>query len=233
MKMNSKYLELLRGLISELMLGVTLLGVFGCSTSAINIQSTPVGADVYISPVGKAQPKLLGRTPYVSSGAQLSRENGGSGPVMLELKKVGYLPARTLVTEMESVDVSMSLELQATTGLEDQEKLNQLMDQIFEGQHLARTGGYDQALLTLKAVEKQAPQLAAVYEIEGGVYYLQKKYKDALGAYSLAVKYNPKNIESLRMRAILEDSLKITSGPVILPPPPPPPPPPQGGKLTQ
>jgi hypothetical protein len=40
--------------------------------------------------------------------------------------------------------------------------------------------------------------------MEGGIYYLQRKYPDALDAYRLAVRYNPRNAEAIRMRDMLE-----------------------------
>ncbi len=189
-----------------------------CSTTSVNIQSSPSGADVYIQPIGKGEAKLLGQTPYLASGSRLEKENGGAGPVLIELKKEGYQSLRTLITETQSVDLSLNLELSSISGFEDHERLNALLDRLFESQRLARRGSYDEAMTRLKAVQKEAPQLAATYEIEGGILYLQKKYKESLTAYSQAVKYNSKNIESLKMRSLLEVALKIKPSAPIAPP---------------
>ena len=186
---------------------MTLLA--GCSTSSVNIQSSPDEAEIYITPIGKNESKLLGKTPYVASGSLLVRENEGAGPALIEVKKDGYQTIRTLITELQSVDLSLNLKLNSISGLEDHEKLNSLLDRLFESQHLARRGSYDEALSQLKAVQKEAPQLAATYEIEGGIFYLQKKYQNALNAYEQAIKMNPKNMESIKMRSLLETALKI------------------------
>ena len=198
-----------------------------CSTSSINIQSFPDGAEIYVKPVGKNEAKLIGKTPYSTSGSTLERENGTSGPVLIELRKEGFQTNQTLVTELQNVELSLNIPLstlqkqgpqtapgaQSASGtannLDDHEKLNGLLDLLFKSQHLARRGSYDEALNQAKSVQKEAPQLSAAYEIEGGIYYLQKKYKEALSAYTEAVKYNPKNIESLKMRTLLETALHI------------------------
>jgi tetratricopeptide (TPR) repeat protein len=85
--------------------------------------------------------------------------------------------------------------------------VNALIDRMFETQTLARAGRYEDALEKLRAIEREAPQLAAVYELQGGVYYLMNRYREALDAYSLAAKLNPANPQITRMRQVLETAL--------------------------
>ena len=66
---------------------------------------------------------------------------------------------------------------------------------------------FDDAIQQLKQVEAKRPQLAAAYELEGGIYYVQKKFKEALDAYTIATRINPKNPQSVRMRDLLEEQL--------------------------
>lgn len=176
----------------------------------LNLQSNPPKAQVYAAPLGGGTPKLLGETPLTVPVPSVQRDYGGSGPVILEFRRNGYLSSKTIITDLSAGDITVNLELQATTGLEDAERLNSVVDSVFEGQRLARVGRADEALARLKQVESQAPQLAATYELEGGILYLQKKYREALDAYSLAVKFNPKAQESIRMRNMLEVALGVT-----------------------
>jgi tetratricopeptide (TPR) repeat protein len=182
-----------------------------CATSSVTLTSSPPKAEIYVAPLGAGKPKLIGETPLTMRADELQKEYGGSGPVYIEFRKNGYTPAKTVVTELASVDLTVSAELDATSGLEDLERLNLVVDDIFEAQRLARGGRYDDALTRVKSVEKLAPMLAASYELEGGIYYLQKKYKDALDSYTLAAKYNPRNSESVRMRNMLETTLGAKS----------------------
>ncbi|MBC7692647.1 MAG: hypothetical protein H7222_12875 [Methylotenera sp.] len=181
----------------------------GCASSVLTFQSTPADADVYAARLGANAPELIGKTPVTIKAAEFEKKIGGPGPFNLEFKKDGHNSARTLVTEASSVDLTISMELTPVSGLEDQEKLNAVIDQVFEAQRLARAGRYDDALLKLSALEKDVPQLAAIHELQGGIYYIQKKFKESLDAYSIAAHHNPKNSEAVRMRNALEISLKV------------------------
>jgi len=177
----------------------------GCATT-VTIQSTPDKADVYVTPLGSGQSKKIGETPMTIGGGDLVDQYGGSGPVAVELRKSGFSTERTLITELSAVDLTLAVELKPVTGLESHEAVNALMDELFEGQRLARAGRYDAALAKLGEVETRAPFVAAVHELKGGVFYLQKRYKDALDSYRKAAQYNPSNAEAVRMRNLLERS---------------------------
>lgn len=186
-------------------------GVLGsaCSTAKIALLSSPSQAEVYVAAVGDRKTKLIGETPIRMTSADLSKEYGGAGPLFLEFRKDGYSTVKAIVTDIGAVDLTINMDLPPTSGLEDQVRLNFVVDSIFESQRLAKVGREDDALSRLKALEKEAPHLAATYELEGGIYYLQKKYKEALDAYTLASNYNPKNPQVLRMRNYLEASLGV------------------------
>jgi tetratricopeptide (TPR) repeat protein len=91
--------------------------------------------------------------------------------------------------------------------LEMVQSLNDAIDLMFEGQRLARAGRFTEALQRLKQVQSQHPQLAAPYELEGGIYYVRKKYKEAIDAYTSATRIHPRNPEATRMRDLLEEQL--------------------------
>ncbi|MEO5969694.1 MAG: hypothetical protein ABIQ95_07175 [Bdellovibrionia bacterium] len=187
------------------------LGVLGsaCSTGRITLLSSPSQAEVYVAALGDRKAKLVGETPIKMTSTELAKAYGGAGPIALEFKKDGYSTVKTIITDIGAIDLTVSMDLPPTTGLEDQVRLNSVVDSIFESQRLAKVGREDDALIRLKDLEKEAPHLAATYELEGGIYYLQKKYKEALDAYTLASNYNPKNPQVVRMRNYLETSLGV------------------------
>jgi tetratricopeptide (TPR) repeat protein len=208
--LEKEFMRLFRQCI--LTLGLSAL-VVGCSTGMITLQSTPSGAKVYVASVGAEGSKLVGETPLSLKPAELETHYKGVGPVQIEIKKDGYLPSRTVITDVSGAELTVSLNLEPTTGLEDFEKLNSVVDMTFESQRLARVGKYDEALKKIVDIKKEAPQLAAVYELEGGIFYLQKKFRESLDSYKLAVKFNPKNPEAQKMRANLEAILSGESKP--------------------
>jgi hypothetical protein len=188
------------------------LWVQGCATGKVSLQSVPSDADVYVAGLGKETPKLIGKTPLDLKSNSIEQELGHAGPFVVEMKKEGYLPVRTILIDIPSTDVLVSLELGKTAGLDDSDKLNAVIDQLFEAQKQIRSGRYDRAIELLKQVEQRFPQISATYELEGGVYYIQKNYKDALGAFSNVVKYEPNNVAALRMKSLLEKELGVIPG---------------------
>jgi len=196
---------------------ITLLlfsALFGCASARISFQSTPDKVDVFVGRLGDRDLKGIGQTPITVTNSELSKNYGGSGPLIVEYRKQGYVSTRALITDLSANDLTVALEMTeghdgvaGTTSSVDQEKLNLAIDTVFESQRLARVGRRDDALAKLKTLENDYPYLSSIYEIEGGIYYLQKKLKESYDAYSLAVRYHPINPESRRMRDLLESML--------------------------
>jgi tetratricopeptide (TPR) repeat protein len=189
-----------------------LLAVAGCSSVAsLNLQSNPVGAEVWVAPLDGSNPKKLGQTPLLIPSDEAQKVAGTTGAVVLEFRKDGYIPARSMVTDLVPADISITSQMQRSTGLENIETLNGVVDRLFEAQRLVRAGRLDDALKMADQVEKDAPELSAVYEIQGGIYYLQKKPKQSLDAYQSSIRFNPKNSEAIRMRNYLMAQLGIAA----------------------
>jgi len=192
---------------------VTLLVVLtGCASATLTLESNPTKAAVFAAPLGAAEMKPLGDTPLILRGGEVAAQYGGPGPYFLEFRKDGYKTKQVIVTDLTLVDLRVVANLPATTGMEDEVKLNSSVDTLFEAQRLARAGRHEDALAQLKALQKDAPQLAAIYELEGSIYFLQKKYRDALDAFTLAQAKNPKNSENARMKTLLQDQLRNATG---------------------
>ena len=179
--------------------------LMSCSSASIKFQSAPEKAQVYAHSLGTAgEMLLLGDTPLTISASDLNKKLGASGPVLVEFRKPGHLTSKLFVTDLSSTALTVNTELVASNGLEDMDKLNNLIDQVFESQRLARALRPDDALKALAELKKTYPQVAAIYELEGGIFYMGKKYKEALDSYGQAIKYNPKSSSSIRIHDALE-----------------------------
>jgi hypothetical protein len=190
-------------------IAVTALLLLGasCSSATLSLNSNPPKADVYANTIGGDKPKLVGQTPFSMRASDLRSQYNGGGPFILEVRKPGFQNVRTIITDLGASDLTMVIELPADISFDALESLNDAIDLMFEGQRLARAGRFDDAIQQLKQVQAKRPQLAAAYELEGGIYYVQKKYKEALDAYSVATRINPKNPSATRMRDLLEEQL--------------------------
>lgn len=195
-----------------------LLVAFGsCASSRLYLDSAPQNAEIFAVPKPGDPGTRLGVTPLTIDAADATKAAGTSGPLYLEFRKDRHNTARAFVTDISATDLKMTLSLTPESGLENQERLNTLVDQVFESQRLALTGRFDEAIRRLKEVQKEAPQLAAAYEIEGGVYVLQKKLNDALDSYRMAARINPANPSNIRMRNYLEAKLGVGAEPTRQP----------------
>ena len=204
------FLEVSMQTLRHLPLGLSLgLYMSGCATSTISFQSSPSRVQVYASTLAASVPILIGETPFVAEVPELEKQLGGSAPLNIEFRKDGYVTRNSMISDVGAADISLNIELTPSSGLEEPEKLNKVVDWLFEGQHLARAGRYDDAMKKLKEAEKESPQVAAIYELEGAIYYINKKYKEALDSYSTAVRVNPKNFTSIKMRNSLEAKLGV------------------------
>ena len=183
------------------------LGFCACAGGRVTLESDPPGAEIYLSRPGQEDGRKVGVTPLTLNTSQLERELGGALPVEIELRKPRYVNSRMLLPEMASGELRVSRKLQPETGFEDLDAINRLTDRLFEAQRLARNSRFEDALKVLYEVSKDAPQLAAVYELQGGIFFVQKKFKESLDAYATAAKLNPKNGSVLQMRNLLETQL--------------------------
>ncbi len=186
------------------------LSLSACASTQVSLVSDPSGAKVYGKALGQGTEKYLGDTPLVIQANEIEVENDGSGPIILTFKKDGYYDFETLITELSAIDLQIQGELKRSSGLEDQNTLNKVVDDLFEAQRLAQVKRYDAALVKLQGIEKIAPRIAATYELQGGIFYIKRKYQEALDSFRTAVKYNPLNSESMRMINLIEKSFGIT-----------------------
>ena len=192
--------RVLRGTLGVMALSV----VTACSSARINFQSAPAPAEVWVAPVGSKDLKQLGSTPISVSSSELSEKAGASGPVSVEYRSLGYATQRAVITDFTNSDLTLSLELSTQADAEEQDRVNRLVDMLFEAQRLARGGRNEEALNRVKEIQKEAPYVAAAYEIEAGIYLIQKKSNESLDAYRRAAKLNPKSLEIANMRQQVE-----------------------------
>lgn len=183
-----------------------------CSSTSVNFRSSPQKAKVSAKPLGAGAAKELGETPITISASELEKDLKGSGPLQVEFTKEGYKPTKILVTELSSLDLTLDVEMQPASGLEDPASMNAQIEKLFEAQRLVKVQRFPEALKLIEEIKKAAPQLSATYELEGGVYFLQNKKNEALDSYRAAAQLNPKSNEAARMRDQLEAALLKSSG---------------------
>lgn len=172
----------------------------------LNLISSPSGVDVYAKALGRENSRMLGQTPLSLPLASIEKEFKGSGPVYLIFEKEGYRREKVMVTELSNIQLNLSVQMVEVHKIQDEREFNTVIASILECQQLIKDKRYDEALRRLGEIERVAPHLSVVYEMQGAIFYLQKKFGEALHAYRLAVKYNPHSGEANKMRRYLESN---------------------------
>ena len=175
-----------------------------CTTATINLHTNPPGAEVYARSIGGKDLVLLGKTPISISNYDIDKKSNGSGAAYIEFRKDGYKPDTMYITEIARVDLSIHRDLIPKRDLEYQSWLNHHISEMFEVRRLAQVGQYDEALQIIERLKLETPMVSTVHEMEGGLLVLKQKYRDALNAYRLAVKYDPERVEAVKMVKYLE-----------------------------
>jgi tetratricopeptide (TPR) repeat protein len=198
----------------------------GCSTGRLVVNSSPEGSDVFVKKAGSEVFENIGQTPLSSEVSDVRKRIGDSDIIVVETRKKGHISKSLVVTDVDSnSDIRLDFKLPTIdaflTGTdsslsETQKRIlskraekqlietNQLVDSLFEAQRLVQVGRYQDALTKLEGLEKKHPEVAAIYEIRGGVAYMNKDYIKALDDYRKASRNNPFNLEVINMRNFLE-----------------------------
>jgi|GEM_PF-808466 len=186
-----------------------------CSSTSLSLDSAPEKAKVTVKPLGTGASKVIGETPITVRTSEIETEFGGSGPLMVEISKEGYKTKSVLVTELSSMNINLKVSLEGQSGIDDPTTMNAQIEALFEAQRLVRVRRYDEALKLIAGIKQALPTLSSSYELEGGIYYMARRYQDSLDAYRNAVKLNPRSVEAVRMRDMLAKNLggsAISSG---------------------
>jgi len=184
-----------------------LMFVGACSSTTISLNSVPEQASVKVKPLGSGAVKELGVTPLNMSAADIEKDYGGSGPLLVEFHKEGYLTKSVLITDMSIKNINLKVTLDGLSGLDDPAEMNAQIETLFEAQRLVRVRRYDEALKLVEKIKSKIPTLSSPYELEGGIYYMSRRFPEALDSYRRAVKLNPRSVEAVRMRDMLEQNL--------------------------
>jgi tetratricopeptide (TPR) repeat protein len=166
-----------------------LIFVVGCATSHLNLSSNPSKAKVeLISPEDKVTMEL-GETPLLLTHDQLAAKQP-RGPYLLRVRKEGFADREILLLSLSGMETQINLELRSN---EPTKALNGAIDGLFRAQELAQNGNYQSSLETLSELQKEHPQIAAIYEIRGSVHMVQGEYAAAAKDLEKAVEFDPEN----------------------------------------
>lgn len=207
---KSKVMMYLKKLLNLNVLLMSLLVIViatGCST-ILTVRSFPDGAEVYMRPMGvQSDKKKVGQTPLSMDLTQFVAAMGFKGPLVVETSKVGYVPKEMMISDAGATDIELNFELKPEVKVNISDKIDNVVDRLFEVQRLAQIGRLQDALTSTQQLKNEFPDMASILEMEGGVLFLMARFDDAFDAFSQASALNPNNYETRNMRDVLAAKL--------------------------
>ena len=187
---------------------IVLFFITSCgSVYTMKVTSTPDQATVYARNVGSNKRVEIGKTPFNSTVTDLRAKNFQDGPMIFEVEKEGHQNAQIFVSE-STANIDISVELKKLDTLAETKKFDKVGSELFEVHRLIRNKKYVEAHKMLDEI-KLFPSLSIVHELEGSVFYLEKKFNQSLDSFRTAYRFNGENLFALKMKRFLEKKLNI------------------------
>lgn len=188
-----------------------LILLTSCSvTRELTIKSIPEEADVYIKELGAQDLEKIGKTPLVV-GEDVVKKLGNSGrtPVILEVRKAGYVKQQLILNQIGKTDMKYEVTLEETSFANMVSNLDTVGGELFEAQRLMRSGSLENSLKILTRLQEKYPYSSLINELMGAAYYLKKDYTNSLVFYDTAYRVDQKNLDAYKMKKYLEDELGV------------------------
>lgn len=195
--------------LSHIILSAILVIAIASCSSSVTITSFPDNSEVYIRKLSDNTLKKIGETPLTIAPEDIEKENDGSGPVFLELKKDGFHPKTAIITDFNVRNIDIKMTLIPRDLLEYSHIIDSIINDLFKCQKLIKAKNYTKAATILDKIKKTHPYLSVVYEFEGGIHLVQQKFIKALDSFKMALKFNSENVEALRLKRAIEKKFNL------------------------
>lgn len=178
---------------------VPVVVVLTSCSSALVVESTPDGADVFVRKENEVSHKL-GKTPMT-----ITKDNAPwlfTQNVELIANKAGYQTERILIPQARS-GVRSRWDISFQPGLDGGTGSNNLYAELAEGiadaQKEIYLKNFPQAKTRLEMLLTKYQNISVLYDLLGNVYYLQKELDKAIEMYRKSAAINPNNPETAKM----------------------------------
>lgn len=216
--------------------------ISGCASGTLYVNTGQDEVEVFVRQGNATKATSIGTTPLQTPTKGVVTKSGVKSGLVLELRKEGfltkeiYLPdlggankieIRTSLTpepKPEAVEGEKEEEARSPAAIEAElmgklqekvnrtEETNQLFDQVFEIKRLISTGQMQDAEGRIDTLKQTYPDLSILYEMRGGIAFMNKDYQRALEEYTLALQVHPENLQVLNMKRYLERVLNQGGG---------------------
>lgn len=180
-----------------------------CFSKTLSMRSNPTEADVFVVNTTTNKRVKIGKTPFDMEMQEIVINFAGSEVFLLEVEKSGYENYRVMIGQVGSNQVDLTVNMNPVKTIIEQKDTDDLIAQLFDIQRQIRTKDYSSAINRLVDLEKKYPNYSIIAELIGSAYYLDQKFKEALGYYRKAFSVNPENKDAFIMKNYLEKKFNL------------------------
>jgi hypothetical protein len=179
-----------------------LIGLAGCSTSTLNVKTTPESAEVFVVTRDGATLKM-GKTPL-----EVSTQNYGalfSEATTVKVQKDGYTPQSVLVPPLNfgggrgNLQFNLEESTLPKVCTAQVDLMNELAQGVAEVTNQIQSKRYFEAQAQLQNMFIKFDTVSVLYDLQGNVFYLQRDLDRALASYKKSNLLSPNNSQTLRM----------------------------------
>jgi hypothetical protein len=190
-KLKCKSIEMMI-LVSSIGFGLT-----GCfADSVYKFQSQPSDASIYY--LNGSEKNLVGQTPIDYTKTSLPND----APFTILFEKQGYEPKEISVTPTDNSQTTISATLKVSKdsmGDSTSKRMRELLKKVFQVQELTAQSKYVDAIALVNKVAEQEPNIAELFVLKGGIYFLLNDANQAKLAWQEALKIDS-SLDTLRPR---------------------------------
>lgn len=180
------------------------------SCGTVSIKSTPPEAEVGIVLADQEKPKSLGKTPLTMDLSDIE-DAVNTGTIVVVVKKRGYVPQHFVIPNLSGGELDINAILSPNLPSNFQ-AINRIVTLTLRAEREIIQKRFDDAIKTAAEIKKINENVSSAYEIEGTVFFLQKKMKKSRFAWIRALELEPNNPEGQKILASIEKSLGVSSG---------------------
>lgn len=172
----------------------------GCASNQyIQIESDPLGADVFLSISGQSANRL-GQTPLQipshqippGADAQISVTKGNQRSDNVFLPATSFAKSGKIFVKLNENQLPLSC-------IQQEASMQKLARGIAESQAMIKNKDLIQAEQTLVSLSIEFNNISVIYDLLGNIHYIKKDLDKALFSYKKSISLNPNNPETARV----------------------------------
>lgn len=192
--------------IRPALLGVALYFLAACAS--VRIETVPGDAQVLLVVKGKESVKL-GKTPVDLQISDLVKTENGNA-ITIHIEKDGFESSYFGVPNVRFSEIKLVKNLKAVESCRPEHN-NEIVSLVLAAEKMISEQRLKEALANVKRIQELDSEVAASYELEGTVQFMNGKFKESYQAWQKALKISPNSSSVKQMLRLTEEKAGIAN----------------------